>query len=362
MRHRPQSASLSLHPEKSPKLGAVGILHTLFVALFRVSGQAGRTNLTSEPMSEASEFLGALAPSLAKDERIILCAFPGDPHQAKPQSWRPKPWLPGGKVRLPGNWNAYVTISSFRAAPDGSWRRRKDLFASGRALMVDDVGTKVDPTAVRIPASAIIETSPGNTQHWYFLDPAESDSARFDALIRSFIDGKLLGQDPGMAGITRVGRLPGFLNGKPEYGGFTTRTVALTDRTYALEDLVSNFGLTLRGRNVGMPSVATDESLRRNRAFVDIYNFLQAHGMLKRGEPDMAGWTEMTCPWVHEHTGGADNGAAIREPNPENGYWGAFRCHHGSHAHKAWRDLCEMVAELAAEELETANTSPFQNK
>lgn len=311
-------------------------------------------------MSEAKEFLCALAPSLPEDERIILCAFPGDPHLAEPRSWRPKPWRPGTKIALPSSWNVYTTISSFRAAPDGSWRRRKDLFAAGQALMVDDVGTKVAPEAVSVEASAIIETSPGNCQHWYFLDPPEGDVARFDALIRSFIDGKLLGQDPGMAGVTRVGRLPGFRNGKPAYGGFTTRLVALRERRFALEDLLTAFGLQLRGRQVGIPAVATEESLRRNRAFVDIFNFLKARDMLKRDEPDLGGWTEMTCPWVGEHTGAADNGAAIREPSPENGYWGAFRCHHGSHTGKAWRDLCEWVAELATEELEAAASSTYE--
>lgn len=305
-------------------------------------------------MSEASEFLSALAPCLAKDERIILCAFPGDPHLAQPSSWRPKPWLPGARIGLPPNWNAYTTISSFRIAPDKTWRRRKDLFASGRALMVDDVGTKVPADTVVLPASAIVETSPGNTQHWYFLDPAVTDSARFDALIRSFIEGKLLGHDPGMSGITRVGRLPGFRNGKPAYGGFTTRTVQLTDRRYSLDELLSGFGLQLHGRAVAIPSVATEESIRRNRAYVDIFKFLEAHGMLKRPGPDMSGWTEVTCPWVQEHTGGADNGAAIREPNFENGYWGAFRCHHGSHQAKHWRDLCEWIADTAAQELESA--------
>lgn len=313
-------------------------------------------------MSEATEFLAALAPSLPEDERMVLCSFPGDPHLAKPSSWRPKPWMPGGKVRFPASWNAYVAISSFRIAQDKTWRRRKDLFAAGRALMVDDVGTKVATETVALPASAVIETSPGNTQHWYFLDPPESDSPRFDALIRSFIEGKLLGHDPGMAGTTRVGRLPGFRNCKPAYGGFTTRTLTLTDRRYGLEELLAGFGLQLRGRAVGIPSVATEESVRRNRAFVDIYNFLRSRGMLKRAEPDMAGWTELTCPWVEEHTGAADNGAAIREPNPENGYYGAFRCHHGSHQTKCWRDLCEWIADVAATELENANTNHYEPK
>ena len=310
-------------------------------------------------MSEAKEFLAAMVPLLEEDERMILCGFPGDPNEAPPNAWKPRPWQPGGKLGMAAEWNVYVTVSSFFIAQDKTWRRRKALFAGGHALMVDDVGTgksaKVDPATINIPPSSIIETSPDNFQYWYFLDKPERDSARFDAVIRAFIAGKLLGLDPGMAGITRVGRLPGFLNGKKKYKGFTTRLAELSDRSYSVEELITRFGLELRGRNTRMPRVATDESIRRNRAFVDIYKFLQARQMMKRTEPDLSGWTEMSCPWIDGHTGGVDNGAAICEPGVENGWYGAFRCHHGHCIDKAWRDLCEWVNDMAADELDAAN-------
>jgi hypothetical protein len=306
-------------------------------------------------MSESTEFLSALAPAMPEEERLILCGFPGDPAAAPPEAWKPRPWRPGARLGLASAWNAYVTVSSFRIAPDRTWRRRKSLYAAGHALMVDDVGTKIPPDTITLPPSAIIETSPSNYQHWYILEEPEPDAARFDALIRAFIAGKLLGQDPGMSGVTRVGRLPGFRNGKPKCKGFTTRLHQLTDRSYSIPELVERFGLELRGRDVSLPTVVTEESLRRNRAFVGIYKFLQARGMLKHPEPDTSGWTEMTCPWLHEHTGGIDNGAAICEPNEVNGWSGAFRCHHGSHINKHWKELCEWVNDLAAEELDAVN-------
>lgn len=307
--------------------------------------------------SEAKEFLSAMVPTLPESERIILCGFEGDPNKAAPDAWRPKPWQPNGKLGMSPDWNVYVTVSSFLKAQDGSWRRRKSLFAAGHALMVDDIGTKVDATKVNLPPSAIIETSPDNFQWWYFLDAPEPDSAKFDAVIRAFIAGKLLGLDPGMAGITRVGRLPGFLNGKEKYKGFITRLTKLTDLNYSIDELVSEFGLQLRGRNTPMPHVASDESLRRNRAFLDIYKFLQSRKMLKRLNPDLSGWTEMTCPWVDTHSGGVDNGAALCEPSETNGWYGAFRCHHGHCMEKGWRDLTEWINDLVAEELESLNRS-----
>jgi len=316
-------------------------------------------NSKRSAMHQAKEFLNALAPSLPADQRLILCSFSGDPNEAPPDAWRPKPWAPQGKLGLAADWNVYVTVAAFRAAPDGTWRRRKSLFASGQALMVDDVGfgatAKVNPNVINIAPSAIIETSPENFQYWYFLETPEPDAAKFDAVIRAFIAGKLLGMDPGMAGITRVGRLPGFLNGKKKYNGFTTKLTELNDRAYALDELVEGFGLTLKGRATPMPRLATEESLRRNRAFVDIYKFLQARHQLKRSQPDMSGWTEMVCPWLDNHTGRVDNGAAICEPAEENGWAGAFRCHHGGCIEKHWRHLTEWVNDLAAEELEHAN-------
>lgn len=310
-------------------------------------------------MKEAKEFLAAMIPTLPENERVIVCGFEGDPTHAPPHAWQPKPWRPGGKLGLARDWNAYVTVSSFFKAQDGTWRRRKSLFAGGHALMVDDVGcgttAKVNPATINVHPSAIVETSPENYQWWYFLDAPDPDAAHFDAVIRAFITGKLLGMDPGMAGVTRVGRLPGFTNGKKIYHGFTTRLVELTDRSFAIEELIERFHLQLVGRRTMLPKVVTEESIRRNRAFLDIYKFLQAHGMLKRDHPDPSGWTEMTCPWVEDHTLGIDNGAAICEPSEDNGWWGGFRCHHGHCLDRTWRHLTEWVHDLAAEELDEAN-------
>jgi len=308
-------------------------------------------------MNEAKEFLAAMVPKLPSDQRMIVCGFTGDPSSAPPDAWRPRPWQPNDPLNFTAEWNVYVTVSSYYIAQDGSWRRRKSLFAAGHALMVDDVGSKVDPKIIPLPPSAKIETSPGNFQWWYFLDEPETDGPRFDALIRAFIAGKLLGFDPGMAGITRVGRLPGFVNGKKRCKGFITKLTELAERSYSIDELVNHFGLELRGRNVPLPYVATEEARRRNQAFWDIYRFLLARKMLKREYPDAGGWTEMTCPWIESHTDMADNGAGIAEPSEANGWSGAFRCHHGHCIDKNWRSLLEWINETAVEELDLINRS-----
>lgn len=314
-------------------------------------------------------FLAALAEGLPEDERMILCGFPGAPDMVGAGAWRPRPWAPGRDVPLEDNSNAYVTVSSFLRSGDGSFRRRSESFAAGRALMVDDVGTKVPIGVVSgVPATAIVETSPGNFQHWYFLRRAEEDQARFDALIRAFISGKLLGADPGMAGVTRVGRVPGYRNNKPQHcgedrRGFRVRLVALdAERRWSIDDLVEAFELKLNGRREPREKLVTEAALERNRAFTPVYRFLADAGQLKRAGPDPSGWTEMSCPWRDAHSGGADTGAAIREPAAENDYYGAFRCHHGHCADRGWAELTEWVGERAAEILDAAAAREHETK
>jgi hypothetical protein len=314
-------------------------------------------------MSEAREFLEELAEGLPEDERMILCGFAGNPNEVGPGAWKPRPWRPGREQPMPeALWNGYVTVSSFRRVKDGSFRRRGEGFAAGRALMVDDVGTKVDRATVEaVEPTWRIETSPGNEQWWYMLSEPERDGPRFDGVIRAFISGKLLGADPGMSGVTRVGRLPGFQNDKPQYGGWTVRTLSRGGPRYTCQQLLDAFGLFINGRREPRVILQSAVALERNRMFMSAYKFLQQRRMLKRAEPDPSGWVEMSCPWVGDHTGGADTGAAIREPSPENEFYGAFRCHHGHCADRGWGDLTDWIAELAGDELENAATDDHSN-
>lgn len=300
-------------------------------------------------------FLRELAAGLTPDERLILCSFPGDPNAAPPHAWRPQPWRPGLDLAARPEHNAYVTVGAFGRAPDGTYRRRRETFTAGLALMVDDVGTKVSRlTVADAPPSWAIETSPGNEQWWYFFKHPERDVERFDGLIRAFISRALLGADPGMSGVTRVGRLPGHLNGKAAYGGWTTRRIVGGGRRWSPDELLEVFGLQLNGRRYVRSKLPTADALERNRTFATVYKWLGQRRMLKRQEPDPSGWTEMRCPWVDEHTGGVDNGTGLREPAPENDWTGAWRCHHGHCIDKGWRHLTEWIAEQSVEELERA--------
>lgn len=308
------------------------------------------------PQDQSTPFLDVLSEGMPEEERLILCGFGGDPNKADPSAWRPRPWKRGREVDLGAAWNGYVTVASFKRAADNSFRRRTETFAAGRALMVDDVGTKVKREAVEgMRPTMRVETSPGNEQWWYVLKEPERDMARFDALIRAFISGRLLGADPGMSGVTRVGRIPGFINGKPSNNGWRVKLQEMSERRFTVEELLEGFGLELRGRRIERDQLAAPEALERNRMFESAHKWLDMHNCLKRSEPDPSGWTEMTCPWVGDHTAQANTGAAIREPSEENDFYGAFRCHHGHCADRGWSDLTDWINEQAIEQLERAS-------
>lgn len=304
-------------------------------------------------------FLEALGRGVSEEERLILCGFRGDPATVGPTAWRPRPWRLKRDVPFDAPDNVYVAVAAFGKALDGSYRRRVDTFRAGLALMVDDVGTKVDRDVVsHLKPSARVETSPGNEQWWYFLKEPCRDVSTFDAVIRAFISSNLLGADPGMSGVNRVGRLPGFTNGKPKYKGWRCVLQSLEPkRRYGIDELVDAFRLTLNGRRHmdREQLIVPEEQAERVRAFRATFETLRQDKMVKRDEFDPSGWIEVRCPWIDNHTGRADTGAAVRLPNEENGWYGAFRCHHGHCVDMGWADLAEAVSGDAWEAIERIN-------
>ncbi len=313
------------------------------------------------------EFLTALGAGVPREERLILCCFRGDPATCGHAAWAPKPWTPGARTAPGPNTNNYVAVASFRASPtDGTFRRQTALFGRGLALMVDDVGTKVERAVVaHAEPTARIETSPGNEQWWYFLREPCEDRARFDAMIRAFIDRRLLGADPGMAGVNRVGRLPVGVNGKARHAGWRCRCVHWEPhRRWTIEELREAFGLPVIGAGRSAAERAPGlEWARARRAvedgrleqFAALKRFLAEAGMLKSERPRFGAWIDVRCPWMHLHTDRADSGAALGLPSEANDWWGAFQCHHGHCVHRRLRDVMEWMDDEIADRFDRFN-------
>lgn len=306
-----------------------------------------------------ADFFSALTKGLARDERAMICQFKGDPNaDADPRRWRARviddPRLANPKA------NIYLCVSAMKRNAKGEWRRRAENFAAGLCLMVDDLG---DGEAAKFPLNtidgapptALIETSKGNFQAVYMFDEPLRNAALFKRLIAGFIECKFMGKDTGMAGVNRVFRPPFGINGKIGRGGWLVRLERFEpERRYAPVALAEALGIRLQEEARPAPRGATADKASLIRTFISVRRMLQRAGMVKK-DPDLAGWAEIECPWVNEHTGRINNGAAIRIPAEENGWSGAFRCHHGNCNDRHWRELTDWVTTELALELNDAN-------
>lgn len=306
------------------------------------------------------EFLREMQRYVPDGAAVMCCQFRGDPADDIQGKWRARPVT--RIAQLDDEANVYLTVSAMHRNAAGEFRRRKENFAGGLLLMIDDVGAGPGskfPLALldAAPPTALIETSPANHQAVYMFDGVMSDEREFNALINGFIAKQFLGKDTGMAGVNRVFRPPYGVNGKAKYNGWAVRAASWRpEARYAPHALAAAFGIHIADHmGVRAPMRATIGAADGIRAFVAVRSALRDAGMLKRDEPDMAGWQDVVCPWTDGHTAAANNGAAIREPAAENGWCGAFRCHHGSCTGKGWRELTGWLAENQAELLESVN-------
>jgi hypothetical protein len=314
----------------------------------------------NERQSLMKEFLAAMYVHAPPETRVVGCQFRGDPNADIPGKWRSRPV--NNVHALDDGANVYLAVSAMGRNERGEYRRRKENFAAGLLLMIDDIGTGPGskfPMSILDAATptALVETSPANHQAVYMFSEAVTDSARFDALINGFIARQFLGRDTGMAGINRVFRPPYGINGKAKYDRWAVRCVDWNpDTRYSIEELSEAFAVDLSGQR---PTIvghrATVGRAEGIRAFVAVRQALRDAGMLKKGEPDMAGWQDVVCPWTGNHTGGVNNGAAIREPAEENLWCGAFRCHHGSCEAHGWSDLTQWLVEHQSDVLNSIN-------
>jgi len=303
------------------------------------------------------EFLDLLTHGLNQGERLVGAAFVGDPNVVAAPRWKTAGLaVIGDRWRFPGNsaYNRYISVSAFHPAADGTWRRQKALFTAGVALMVDDLGTKLPWSAIEgVEPTILVETSPGNFQAWFVLDEPCRNRDKFEQLSKEFVQVRCGGVDPGMLSVTRVGRVPESVNGKEKYGGWSVKVTEFhPDRLYSIDALGKAWDLNLTTRMRPMPPVIFNSQIRER---VAMFQFVKSCVRPRRPTPNYGGWTEITCPWVHQHTNQSDTGAAIAEPCEENGYHGAFTCHHGGCMKKKWRDVVELFNSDAAETLDLMN-------
>lgn len=288
-------------------------------------------------MSDLDKFLDLLAEGLRPDERLVGCAFRGDPVDG---NWwfDPLTRRDDGRWRMPGNaaLNRYTCPSALRLRPDGKAPRVKDNFAAGLALMIDDVGDLASGNpSVKADWSALddwnptvqIETSPGNFQCWFMLTEPCRDRALFARLLTQFAT--VRGGDKGAARPEQPARVPESTNDKPKHNGWQVKVHHLDGPRYSVEDLADIFGLDLavpyqRPR----PQVSDDAKAAMAEHCMRIIEVVKKAGMaLPRQDRDDA--LRLKCPFGDGHTDGIDSRrAVVFLPSEANGWIGAFDCKH----------------------------------
>lgn len=287
------------------------------------------------------EILSVIFEGMPSEERAVLCSVAGDPSTV--ERWPGQPWRMGQPCPLREDRNNYTTVSSFVKGDGGGWRRRKDQFAGLYAIMVDDIGTKIEARSLprELRPTLLVETSPGNYQAVIKLsEPIRDIDLATDLIARMIEVLAPGGVDPGMAGVTRVMRLPGGINGKPKYvrdGAIWRCQVARwkPDVTMSLEELVEVFALVRHTRVFYEPVDAV--ARERKRSFEIVAQALDALGRVKR----KGKWIDIRCPWIGDHTDRSDTGSAVALPMGANGFMGGYRCHHGHCQDRGWADLEE---------------------
>lgn len=291
------------------------------------------------------EFLEAMFADLPDGAAAMVCGFAGDPHQADRTAWIARPWMFGKPLPWCGPMtNNYLAVSSFLPDPElGKYRRRKATFARLHAVMLDDLGDGPGAKlpmrhADRLPVSALVETSPRNHQAWLFLeaDGDTDDRERAERLIERMIaQGLAADADPGMSGVTRYGRLPVGVNGKAKYlehgRPFAVRLVRWNPEfRYTVREVAQAFGLDLtatRQAPAAVPRPDDAELARRCDGFAALLELVAHAGLYQTATGE--GRHDITCPWLHRHTGRDKTGTVLIEPSAANKWRGVFKCHHG---------------------------------
>lgn len=292
-----------------------------------------------KPISN-EDWIAFLFDDLPENALPMGCSFAFDPKDVSTEESRKK-WgcspLPVGmklfkkgfSSRYSPDYNNYVGISSFYPDAEGMYLKRDTHFAALHAIMIDDIGPKVSIDKIVVMPSLLVETSKGNFQAWYKLDPVVRSLESANMLVSAFVNA--LNHDG--SSVTRLGRLPVGSNTKG--GGVVPQVVRAAPLTrHNPMDLVKAFSLTLKkpeARNV-IPHPMADLTAR----------WLHENGYVIRAKEN--GWLSLHCP-LGTHDDDGATGYLPPTPSKPNGH---FHCPHAKCANKGTSDLLAFIEAIVA--------------
>ncbi len=288
----------------------------------------------SDPVSNITFLRSLFTPH---EGALWVAGFVMDPGTAGRLQWRGREVHRSGDIPAGAGMNTFFCISTFERIDGHCPGRTKGAFEACHVLVIDDVGTKVDPALITLAPSYVLQTSPGNYQVAYLLDEPCRGRERVERVLSAMVERFAAGEDPGMKGVTRYVRLPVGVNTKPKHGngaGPPAHVLVHWDPElrYSIKELVETLELDLSA--VRAPGAAAGSTNAASWAVLAQDAFgAPDDGVREKGEDGT--WFPVTCPWVSEHTGGEDSGTAV-------GVWPdriGFKCNHGHCQGRTWGDV-----------------------
>lgn len=290
-------------------------------------------------------FLQAIFGDNLSNVYPIIVSFAGDPNIVQSKAWYGRPWI--GNFPLSAGSNNYFSLSTFNADNAGQYRRKKSQFHALHAVMLDDIGTKVNPERLTLAPSWLLETSPANYQAGYILAEPISNSKTADQLMNALINAGLC--DPGANGPTaRLARLPVAVNGKHTPVFPCHLEIWQPEKRYSVQELVNGLQLELIETKAKQKNNRANEILDEDSEQIwaprpeenPVIAAMKKHSLYK--SPLGEGKHDLTCPWLNEHTNRIDSGTAYFEPD-DNYPIGGFKCQHGHCSNRHIHDLLKFL-------------------
>ncbi|WP_199740783.1 hypothetical protein [Legionella septentrionalis] len=314
---------------------------------FKLSPMETVKSNETEILLSNDDFLTAIFGNKLDEIYPLIVSFIGNPAKVPSNKWFGKPWRGNSSIVFADTQNNYFSLALFRADASGQYRRIKSFFYGLYAVMLDDIGSKVNMERLTLAPNWLLETSPGNYQAGYMLDEPLIDGKTADQLMDAIINAGLC--DPGANGPTsRLARLPVAVNGKYEPSFSCRLKIWSPEKRYSVQELVNGLQLEIietnrlkRKENRAEIRDADSEQIwtprpKENTVLIALRNRNLYKSPLGDGKHDI------TCPWVNEHTNGVDHGTGYFEPD-DNYPVGGLKCQHAHCNERNIRDLLHFL-------------------
>jgi len=232
---------------------------------------------------------------------------------------------------------SYFCLSTVERQRKRQIKKRLEDVRTAFALVLDDIGTKSELPP--IPPSWQIETSEGNYQWGYLIEPYDvstpAGASYFDSVLVSLAVAGF--NDMGFRSASRLARLPGSVH---RTGWQARITDWNPERFWDLENLFADFNVPLLKQR---PPAHTRPGRFTELDEVDdpVLDFLRDNDMILSHNDQ---WVHIECPWREHHTDGIQGATSTSYSPQDYGREGVgFKCMHGHCADRKAIDFMEFV-------------------